>query len=82
MALEVEDEQRGGALEVEGLAEPGKAVMLADSWSEGPPEDGRVKLEEVIEVTFSPEMEGEISLRVWDSISAWSVHALETAARL
>ena len=39
----------------------GKAVMLEDSWSEGPSEDGREKLEEVIEVTFSPEMEGEIS---------------------
>ena len=26
--------------------------MLADNWSKGPPEDGRVKLDEVTEVTI------------------------------
>ena len=42
---------------MEGLAEPGKACGL----SAGSPEDGTVRPEEVTEVTFSPEMEGEIS---------------------
>lgn len=46
---------------MKGLAELGEAVMLEGSWSKEHPEDGRVKLEETIEVTFSPQMEGEIS---------------------